>query len=180
MLSKEQENYFNSKITQIKDYPKPGIVFKDITTLLNDSEAFCKLIEHLVDKYKNDKLDFIVGCESRGFIFASALCYALKVAFVPIRKKGKLPRDVFSIDYELEYGTDSIEIHKDAFLGKKANVLLVDDLIATGGTAIASVELIKKLGVNSIKSCFLLDIVELGGSDKLKHICDDVYSVIKA
>lgn len=179
MLNKEQENYFNSKITQIQDYPKKGIIFKDITTLLNDAVAFHKLIDHLVNHYKNEKLDFIVGCESRGFIFASALCYALGVAFVPIRKKGKLPREVFSINYELEYGTDSIEIHKDAFLGKKANILLVDDLIATGGTAIASVELIKKLNVNSIKSCFLLDIVELGGSKKLSDLCDDVYSVIK-
>lgn len=168
-----------SSIREIANYPKEGILFRDITTLIGDSEAFSTLVNHLKDRYKNQKIDYVVGLESRGFIFGSALAYALNVGFVPIRKKGKLPYKTISKSYALEYGEDSIEIHIDAFGEKKgARVVLIDDLIATGGTASAGVELIEAIGAECVEACFLLDLIALGGSKELAKKVS-VYSVLE-
>ena len=178
-LTKEEKNKLAKYITVVPDYPKKGIIFRDITTFLNNKEALSFLLDHLAKRYKNLDLDFIVGTESRGFIFAAMICAKLNLPFVPIRKPSKLPREVISCEYELEYGIDKIEIHKDAFNAQKdARVLLVDDLIATGGTAIASYELIKKSGAQCIEACFLIDLKELGGAKKLEKYTN-VYSVLE-
>lgn len=148
-------------IRVIKDFPKEGILFRDITTLLNNAALFYELISELKKRYKPQNLDFIVGIESRGFILGTALAYALEIGFVPIRKKGKLPYKTFQASYSLEYGEDCIEIHQDAFNKPNARVLLVDDLIATGGTARAACELIKKAGAECVEAMFLLCLSEL-------------------
>lgn len=178
-LSKEEREYLNSKIREVEDFPKPGILFRDITTLLNDVDALGFLLEHLAQRYEDLELDFIAGTESRGFIFAAMLCAKLDLPFVPIRKPGKLPCATFTQDYALEYGKDSLQIHQDAFRGMKdARVLLVDDLIATGGTALASYELIKKAKAQCVEACFLINLVELGGAEKLADYTS-VYSVLE-
>jgi adenine phosphoribosyltransferase len=164
-------------IRTIPDFPKKGIMFKDITTLLNDSEAFKELIDFLKNRYKNKNIDFVAGIESRGFIFGSALACVLGVGFVPVRKKGKLPYTTISEKYALEYGFDEVEIHIDAFRDiKNPKVLLIDDLIATGGTAEATVNLIQKVGGEIVEACFIIELEFLNGKDKLN--CD-VYSIIK-
>lgn len=166
--TKKEELIFNS-IRDIKDFPKQGIVFKDITTLLNNPEAFETLMSLLEERYKKYDLEYIAGIDSRGFIFAAALATRLKIGFVPIRKKGKLPSTCISEKYSLEYGIDELEIHIDAFSNKEnAKVLLIDDLIATGGTAVAASKLIKDTGANCIEACFLIGLNFLGGLDKLK------------
>ena len=171
------EEKLNKVIRTIPDFPKKGIMFKDITTLLNNSEAFKELIDSLKERYKDKQIDFVAGIESRGFIFGSALAYALNAGFVPIRKKGKLPYTTISEKYALEYGFDEVEIHIDAFRDKKdAKVLLIDDLIATGGTASAAVNLIKKVGAEIVEACFIIELEFLNGRDKLD--CD-VFSIIK-
>lgn len=170
-------DYVYNSIRSIPDFPKAGIIFKDITTLLNNKDAFKMLIQHLTARYADQNIDFIAGIESRGFIFGSALAYALGVGFVPIRKKGKLPCAVFNESYELEYGSDTLEIHQDAFENsERKNVLLIDDLIATGGTAKASLNLIQKAGGNCLEACFILEIEALNAS---KNFPVDLYSVIK-
>ncbi|MFA5846536.1 MAG: adenine phosphoribosyltransferase [Thermodesulfovibrionales bacterium] len=158
-----------SKIRTIPDYPKKGIMFRDITTLIKDPVGFRLVIDNMSQRYiKGDiKFDIIVGIESRGFIIGGALAYALGKGFIPIRKKGKLPGKTIKHEYKLEYGTDTIEIHKDA-LKKGAKVLLVDDLLATGGTALASAALIEKLGGVVIEMAFIVDLPEVGGAKKLK------------
>ena len=167
----------NKVIRTIPDFPKKGIMFKDITTLLNNKEALRELIDFLKDRYKDKNIDFVAGIESRGFIFGSALAYALGSGFVPIRKKGKLPYTTISEKYALEYGFDEVEIHIDAFRDiKNPKVLLIDDLIATGGTASAAVNLIKKVGAEVVEACFIIELEFLKGRDKLD--CD-VYSIIK-
>jgi adenine phosphoribosyltransferase len=167
----------NNAIRTVPDFPKKGIQFKDITTLLNNSEAFEELIEFLKDRYKDKNIDFVAGIESRGFIFGSALAYALGVGFVPVRKKGKLPYTTISEKYALEYGFDEVEIHIDAFRDiKNPKVLLIDDLIATGGTASATVNLIKKIGAEIVEACFIIELAFLNGRDNLK--CE-VFSIIK-
>ncbi len=164
-------------IREIKDYPKKGILFRDITTLLQNQELFGALIKNLALRYEDFRLDFVVGIESRGFIFGSALAYALGIAFVPIRKKGKLPSKVFSQEYALEYGVDCIEIHQDAFASfSHPRVLLIDDLIATGGTAQASLELIKQAGGLCVEACFLMNLSELGGASKMQV---EVFSILE-
>ncbi|MCH5336978.1 MAG: adenine phosphoribosyltransferase, partial [Campylobacter sp.] len=166
-------------IRDIADFPEKGILFKDITTLLNNKEALNFLLTHLHQHYKDKNLDFIAGTESRGFIFASMLCAKLALPFVPIRKPKKLPFQTFSCEYKLEYGTDKVEIHTDAFRNvKNAKVLLVDDLIATGGTALASYELIKKAGGECVEACFLLNLKDLKGASKLEKLTS-VYSVLE-
>lgn len=168
-----------ASIREIANYPKEGILFRDITTLIGNGEAFCELINHLKTRYEDKNIDYIVGLESRGFIFGSALAYALGVGFVPIRKKGKLPYKTVSKSYALEYGEDSIEIHIDAFGGRRgARVVLIDDLIATGGTAKAGVELIEEIGGECVEACFLLDLLALGGSKELGKLVK-VYSVLE-
>ena len=171
------EDKLNKVIRTIPDFPKKGIMFKDITTLLNNSEAFKELIDFLKNRYKDKNIDFVAGIESRGFIFGSALACVLGVGFVPVRKKGKLPYTTISEKYALEYGFDEVEIHIDAFRDiKNPKILLIDDLIATGGTAEATVNLIQKVGGEIVEACFIIELEFLNGKDKLN--CD-VYSIIK-
>ena len=154
-------------IRSIPDYPKPGIVFRDITTLLGDARAFRRAVDELVQPYAGSKIDKIAGIEARGFILGGAVAHQLSAGFVPIRKKGKLPHDTVSIAYSLEYGVDEMEIHRDAVLaGEK--VILVDDLIATGGTACAAAQLLRNLGAEVVAACFVVDLPELGGAGKLR------------
>lgn len=178
-LTADEKKYLLGTIRDVFDFPKPGILFKDITTLLADAKAFGFLLDHLQDRYSNFNLDFVVGIESRGFIIAAALAARLKTGFVPIRKPNKLPHITISQKYTLEYGFDEVQMHLDAFGDKKnARVLLVDDLIATGGTAKASSELIKEVGANLVEACFLIDLVGLGGSKEIGKECA-VYSVLE-
>lgn len=178
ILGEKEKSVIVSSIRDIPDFPKPGIVFKDITTLLNDGEAYSLLMTHLHEKYKEYNLDFIAGIESRGFIFGSALAVSLGLGFVPIRKPGKLPSTVVSEKYSLEYGTDEVQIHLDAFRGKEgARVLLVDDLIATGGTAVAATNLINKAGGNCVEACFVVELGFLPGRGKLEDLTE-VYSIL--
>ena len=156
-----------SKIRTVPDYPKKGIMFRDITTLLKDPVWFRVTINEFVHRYTGKKIDKIAAIESRGFIIGAALAFQLGVGFVPIRKKGKLPGPTRGHDYELEYGTDRIEIHLDA-LDKGDRVLLVDDLIATGGTAEAAVALIASMGSTIVECCFVIDLPELGGRKRLE------------
>ncbi len=178
MLKDENRKIIIDAIREIPDFPKPGILFKDISTILNNAEAFALLMDHLKERYKAMKLDFIAGIDARGFIFGAALARDLGIGFVPIRKKGKLPYTTISEKYALEYGIDEVEIHIDAFRGiKDARVLLIDDLIATGGTAFAAANLIQKSGGRCVESCFIMSLDFLGGSDKLKTVTP-VYSVL--
>lgn len=177
-LTKEQQNFLLSSIRDVYDFPKKGIVFKDITTLLNNSEAFSLVMDHLEAKYKKINLEYIIGIESRGFIFGSALATRLGIGFVPIRKKGKLPSLVVSQEYELEYGHDELEIHVDAFQNKiGAKVLLIDDLCATGGTAVAASKLILDTKSSLIEVCFLMNLTFLNGKEKVEKLAG-VYSVL--
>ena len=157
-----------SKIRTIPDYPKKGIMFRDITTLIKDPVGFRLMIDTLTQRYMHVgfQFDTIVGIESRGFIIGSALAYTLGKGFIPIRKKGKLPAEVVSQEYELEYGTDRIEIHKDA-LKKGERVLLIDDLLATGGTALAAAALVEQLGAKVVEMAFIVDLPDVGGKKKL-------------
>ena len=165
-------------IRDIPDFPKRGIVFKDITTLLNNGELFSEVVDYYADKYKD--VDFICGIESRGFIFGAAIAAKIKKGFVPIRKKGKLPYTTMAEKYSLEYGFDEIEMHIDAFRDfKNPKVLLVDDLIATGGTATAAVTLIKKLGGDLIAALFVIELGFLKGAEKLKEAGIKVDSLVK-
>lgn len=167
-------------IRNIPDYPQPGIQFKDITTLLSQADIFHNLMDHLAARYEDMPIDFIAGIEARGFIFGVALAARLRLPFVPIRKPGKLPYTTVSEKYALEYGFDEVEIHIDAFSSnsKRQNVLLVDDLIATGGTAKASVSLINKVGGNCFECCFILNITSLHGDRDIKKQTN-VYSVLE-
>lgn len=178
ILGEKEREIIVSSIRDIPDFPKPGIVFKDITTLLNNHAAYAALMSHLSERYKEYKLDFIAGVESRGFIFGSALAASLGLGFVPIRKPGKLPSTVVSEKYSLEYGTDEVQIHLDAFRQTEgARVLLVDDLIATGGTAVAAANLINKVGGNCVEACFVVELGFLQGRSKLEEITE-VYSIL--
>ncbi len=160
-----------SLIRDIPNFPKPGIVFRDITTLLRDAEGLRYTIDTMVQKCNNADLqpDYIVGMESRGFIFASPLAYQLQAGFIPVRKRGKLPAAVHSIEYELEYGTDTLEMHQDA-LKNGSKVLIVDDLIATGGTAKATAELIEKIGSQVLGFGFIIELKDLEGRQKLPDL----------
>jgi len=158
-----------SRIRTVPHYPKPGIMFRDITTLLKDAVGLRVTVDELVRRYAGEKIDKVAGIESRGFIIGAPLAYALGKGFIPIRKKGKLPAETIGHDYELEYGTDRIEIHTDAILPGE-RVLLVDDLIATGGTAEAACKLIQKMGGHIVECCFVIDLPEIGGRARLeKH-----------
>jgi adenine phosphoribosyltransferase len=178
ILTEEEKKFILDSIRDIPDFPKPGIVFKDITTLLNNKEAFTKLMDHLENRYKTYGLDYIAGIDSRGFIFGAALADRLGIGFVPVRKKGKLPGTTICEKYELEYGYDEVEIHIDAFHGKEgAKVLLIDDLIATGGTAAAAAKLVKDTKAQLIEICFLMNLTFLNGSEKVSKLAP-VYSVL--
>ena len=154
-------------IRSIPDYPKKGILFRDITTLIKDEQAFSETINQIVEKSKNIKFDKIAAIESRGFVFASAVSYIMKKPFIMLRKKDKLPADVHSVDFELEYGTATIEVHKDS-INKNDKVLIIDDLIATGGTAEAATKLVEISGGKVACFIFVINLFDLGGSDNLK------------
>lgn len=153
-------------IRTIPDFPKEGIMYRDITTLLTNRVAFAQTIQALCDPYRGMSIDNIAGIDARGFIFGGAMAVELGAGFVPIRKKGKLPFDVYSQDYQLEYGTDTIELHADA-IRKSEKVVLVDDLIATGGTAEAAVKLLRKTGCEIVGASFVIDLPDLGGLEKI-------------
>ena len=155
------------KIRHIPDFPKKGIVFRDITTLIKDKDAFKQSVDEIVADLKDKKIDYVVGPEARGFLMGSAVAYALGVGFVPIRKKGKLPSEVIQKEYDLEYGTDILEIHKDA-IEKGSNIAIVDDLLATGGTVLAVSELIEDIGANVVAMKFLIELTFLNPREKLK------------
>ncbi len=165
-----------SKIRTVPHYPKAGIQFRDITTLLKDPVAFRITVDELVRRYKNVKIDKIAGIESRGFILGAPLAYALGIGFVPIRKQGKLPAETIGQEYALEYGTDRIEIHTDA-IAPSEKVLLVDDLIATGGTAEAACMLIEKMGGKVVECCFIIDLPDIGGRARLEKIGKKVFAL---
>ena len=163
-------------IRSIPDFPKKGILFRDITTLLKEKKIFKKAIDLLANNFKNKKIDYVVAVESRGFILGGAVAYKLGAGFVPVRKKGKLPYKTISVTYELEYGIDTLEIHEDA-LFEKAKVLILDDLLATGGTAKAVAELVEKFKAKIVGIAFLIELVDLKGREKLKDY--PVFSLIK-
>ncbi|HXI86900.1 MAG TPA: adenine phosphoribosyltransferase [Parvularculaceae bacterium] len=165
-------------IRTIPDYPKPGILFRDITTLLTNARGFRRAIDELVQPLAGAKIDKVAGIEARGFILGGAIAHQLSIGFVPIRKKGKLPHKTYSESYELEYGVDQVEMHVDA-IGKGDKVLLVDDLIATGGTAAAAVRLIERAGGAVVLCSFIIDLPDLGGSAKLKSMGKEVVSLIE-
>lgn len=166
MNKKNIAELVNSKIRVIPNFPKAGISFKDITTAIKDVSTLALIIDWFVEELKDKQIDYVIGLESRGFIFASAIAYKLKAGFIPIRKPGKLPSEVETANYELEYGSDSIEIHKDAIEQGK-NVAIVDDLLATGGTASAAAQLVNKLGGNIKAIAFLMELDFLQGRKKL-------------
>jgi len=166
-----------SKIRTIPDWPKKGIMFRDITTLLKDPEGLKEVVRQFLERYKDKKINVVAGIESRGFIIGSILAHELGVGFVPIRKKGKLPGEVESEEYELEYGKDTIEIHKDA-IKEGDNVLIIDDLIATGGTALAACNLIKKLGGNVVECGLIVDLPDLKGREKVESSGYKVFSLV--
>ena len=156
-------------IRSIPDYPKPGIVFRDITTLLADARAFRRAVDELVQPWAGLKIDKVAGIEARGFILGGSVAHQVSAGFVPIRKKGKLPHTTVSIAYSLEYGIDEMEMHADA-IKPGERVILVDDLIATGGTAEGAVKLLRQIGANVLAACFIIDLPELGGADKLRKL----------
>ena len=165
-----------SKIRTIPNWPKKGVMFRDITTLLKDEKGFLDTCQRLYEHYKNKQIDIVAGIESRGFIFGTALAMLLKKGFVPIRKKGKLPAETASQEYELEYGIDRVEIHKDA-IKKGDRVLLVDDLLATGGTMKAACQLIEKCGGKVVGCAFVVELLDLHGIEKLKGY--DVFHLVE-
>jgi adenine phosphoribosyltransferase len=166
-----------SAIRTIPDYPKPGILFRDITTLLGDARAFRRAVDELVQPWAGTKIDKVAGMEARGFILGGAVAHQLSAGFVPIRKKGKLPHTTVSIGYSLEYGLDEMEVHKDA-VAPGERVILVDDLIATGGTATGAVTLLQKIGANVVAACFVIDLPDLGGAKKIAALGVPVRTLI--
>lgn len=176
-MSTSLEQTLISSIRNIPDYPKPGVMFRDITTLLGDARAFRRAIDELVHPYAGSKIDKIAGIEARGFILGGAIAHQMSAGFVPIRKKGKLPHETVRIAYSLEYGLDEMEMHKDAVApGEK--VILVDDLIATGGTAEAAVKLLRQIGADIVAACFVIDLPDLGGRKKLEALGVDVRTLV--
>lgn len=167
-----------SSIRTLPDYPKPGILFRDITTLLGDAEAFRCTVDEMVRPWAGKKIDKVAGIEARGFILGGAIAHQLSAGFVPIRKKGKLPHTTVRIAYSLEYGIDEMEMHADAVKpGEK--VILVDDLVATGGTAEAAVKLLKKIGADVVAACFVIDLPTLGGARKIEAMGTPVRTLIE-
>jgi len=181
-LTNQEKKIILDSIRDIPDFPKPGIIFKDITTLLANPKAFNTLMNHLENRYKTYDLDFVAGIDARGFIFGAALADRLKVGFVPVRKKGKLPYTTVAEKYSLEYGFDEVEIHIDAFGengltgNNPSKVLLIDDLIATGGTAKAAASLIDKVGAHCVEACFIMELGFLNGKEGIEA---PVYSILE-
>ncbi|EJW13672.1 Adenine phosphoribosyltransferase [Rhodovulum sp. PH10] len=178
MISPALENDLKASIRSIPDYPKPGILFHDITTLLGDPRAFRRAIDELVQPWAGMKIDKVAGIEARGFIIGGAVAHQVSAGFVPIRKKGKLPHKRVSIAYSLEYGLDEMEMHADAVQAHE-RVVLVDDLIATGGTAEGAVKLLRQLGAEVLAACFIIDLPDLGGADKLRRLDVPVRTLVQ-
>ncbi|MFD2181260.1 adenine phosphoribosyltransferase [Rhodoplanes azumiensis] len=168
-ISTALESDLRNSIRTIPDYPKPGILFRDITTLLGNARAFRRTVDELVQPWAGMKIDKVAGIEARGFILGGAVAHQVSAGFVPIRKKGKLPHKRVSIAYSLEYGLDEMEVHEDAVVAGE-RVILVDDLIATGGTAEGAVKLMRQLGAEVLAACFVIDLPDLGGADKLRAL----------
>lgn len=156
-------------IRNIHDFPKPGIVFRDLTTLLKDHQAFSYVIDYFSNEYSNLGIDYVIAIESRGFIIGSPLAYHIGAGFIPVRKPGKLPADVHAVEYQLEYGSDSLEVHQDA-IKQGSKVLVVDDLIATGGTAAATAKLLDKLECELLGFAFIVELMDLQGRTKLPDV----------
>jgi adenine phosphoribosyltransferase len=177
MTSPALEFDLQASIRTIPDYPKPGIMFRDITTLLGNARAFRRAVDELVQPWAGMKIDKVAGIEARGFILGGAVAHQVSAGFIPIRKKGKLPHKRVSIAYSLEYGLDEMEMHEDA-VAKGDRVILVDDLIATGGTAEGAVKLLRQMGAEVLAACFIIDLPELGGADKLRKLDVPVRTLI--
>lgn len=177
MDQKQKLNLIQSSIKTIPDYPKLGILFRDITSLLEDPAAFAATVEMLVERYKDKGIDKIIGAEARGFIFAAPVALALNIGFIPVRKPNKLPRNVISEEYSLEYGTNTLEIHTDA-IKPNEKVLIIDDLLATGGTVAAAVNLVRRLGGQVEDAAFVLHLPELGGKEKLEKMGIDCFTLV--
>ena len=171
------ENDLKAVIRTVANYPKPGIMFRDITTLLGNPRAFRRTVDELVQPWAGSKIDKVAGVEARGFIIGGALAHQVSAGFVPIRKRGKLPHTTVRIAYSLEYGVDEMEMHVDAVAAGE-RVILVDDLIATGGTAQAAVELLRKLGAELLAACFIIDLPDLGGAARLRGLGVPVRTLI--
>ncbi len=175
-MNQETLNLITNSIKSIQDYPKPGILFRDVTSLMEVPEAYRATIALFAEKYQDQGITKIIGTEARGFLFGAPLALALGVAFVPVRKPGKLPREVIAESYELEYGKDTLEIHKDAIVaGDK--VLLVDDLLATGGTIEATTNLVRRLGGDVKDAAFVINLPDIGGEARLQGLGLNVYSI---
>ena len=171
------EHDLKATVRTIPDYPKPGILFRDITTLLGDARAFRRAVDQLVDPWAGSKIDKVAGIEARGFILGGAVAHQVSAGFVPIRKKGKLPHTTVRIAYSLEYGIDEMEMHADA-IHPGERVILVDDLIATGGTCVAAIKLLERAGANVIGCSFVIDLPDLGGADKIRALGKEVTTLV--
>lgn len=168
---------FKSVVRSIPDYPKPGVIFRDITTLLGNPRAFRRAVDELVQPYAGVRIDKVAGIEARGFILGGAVAHQLSVGFVPVRKKGKLPWQVLGEDYALEYGMDRVEIHTDA-VTHGDHIIVVDDLIATGGTCFAAIKLLERAGAKVMGCSFVIDLPDLSGADKIRALGKDVTALI--
>lgn len=177
-MSVDKLQLIKKSVYTIPNYPIEGVMFRDVMGILENADAFKATIDLLAEKYKDQQFTKIVGTEARGFLFGAPLAIALGVGFVPVRKPGKLPRNTFSQDYQLEYGQDSLEIHQDA-LSKEDNVLIIDDLLATGGTVKATTQLIRKLGATANHAAFIISLPELGGEKVLTDINLELHSLIQ-
>jgi adenine phosphoribosyltransferase len=177
-VNQEQRLFLEQSIRTIADYPKPGIQFRDITTLLRDARAFAIAIDSLADPWQGAGIDKVAGIEARGFILGGAVAHRLGSGFIPIRKRGKLPHETVRVAYSLEYGVDEMEMHKDAVRDGE-RVLLLDDLVATGGTATAAAQLLKSAGAEVMAACFVIDLPFLGGAAKLRESGIEVQSLLE-
>ena len=176
MIPPVLENDLKSAIRTIADYPKPGIMFRDITTLLGNARAFRRAVDELVQPWAGAKIDKVAGIEARGFILGGAVAHQISAGFIPIRKKGKLPHTTVRIAYSLEYGIDEMEIHEDAVM-RGERVIVVDDLVATGGTAEGAIKLLQQMGAEVLAACFIIDLPDLGGAEKIRRLGVPVHTL---